>query len=123
MFHLPDLPNAGYSTRKDREASDAIMDFLRKIERDRVRLLTVVVDGPDKWRRVAGSIFRGSNVDSEALDAMFRYLVLMAAKPADQRRLLDTERNAAQYRDVVTSVMPDIESQLHGLLLQRKWAP
>jgi hypothetical protein len=123
LFRLPDLPTTGYATRKQREGTDAIMDFLRKIERDRMRLLTVVVEGPDKWRTIAGAIFRGSAVDSEALDAMFRYLVLMAAKAPDQRRLLDTERNAAAYRDVVTSIMPDIEAQLDQLKLMRKWAP
>lgn len=121
MHRLPDIPNAGFATQNDRIASDSIMTFIREIERDRVRLLTVVVDGPDKWRTVAGSIFKGSNVDDEALDAMYRYLVLMSATPNDQMRLMATERNVAAYRDVVTSVMPDIERQLNGLMLQRKW--
>ena len=123
MFHLPDLPIVGYSTRKEREGTDSIMDFLRKIERDRMRLLTVVVDGPDKWRKVAGAVFRGSAVDDEAVLAMYRYLVLMAAHPRDQVALVKTEHNAAKYRDEVTRIMPGIEAQLEQMQLHQKWAP
>jgi len=121
MFHLPDLPTVGYATHKERAGSDAIMDFLRKIERDRVRLLQIVVDGRDKWRRLAGDIWRGSAIDTEAVDEMFRYLTLMAAKPIDQRRLLDARKNAARYKAVVNDIQPDIEAQLAQVKLERKW--
>ncbi len=123
MFHLPDLPIVGYATRKEREGTDSIMDFLRKIERERLRLLTIVCDGPDKWRKVANSVFRGSNVDDEAVLAMYRYLVLMAARPTDQVRLVQAETNAARYRDEVTRVMPDIERQLDAMQIAQKWSP
>lgn len=123
MFRLPDLPNVGYSTRKDREGSDAIMDFVRKIERDRLRLLQTVVDGPLKWRRVAGDIWRGSAIDLEAVDEIYRYLTLMAAKPVHQRAMLDSLKNAARYKEAVRQAMPDIEAQLEQVKLMRKWQP
>lgn len=121
MFHLPDLPVVGYATNKEREGTDAIMDFLRKTERNRLLLLQIVADGRDKWRRMAGDIWRGSAIDMEAVDEIYRYLTLLAAKPEDQRRLLDARTNAARYRDVVTSILPDIEAQLETVKLMRKW--
>lgn len=123
MFHLPDLPNVGYATHREKVGSDAIMDFIRKTERDRLRLLQIVVDGPAKWRKVAGELWRGSAVDYEAVDEIYRYLTLMAAKAPDQRRLLDCRKNAARYKEVVKDIMPDIEAQLEQVKLMRKWAP
>lgn len=123
MFHLPDLPIVGYATRKEREGTDAIMDFLRKTERNRVLLLQIVVDGRDKWRRMAGDIWRGSAIDMEAVDEVYRYLTLLAAKPHDQRRLLDAMKNGPRYRDIVAEITPEIEAQLEMLKLQEKWRP
>lgn len=123
MFRLPDLPTVGYSTRRDREGSDAIMDFVRKTERNRVLLLQIVVDGPAKWRKMAGDIWRGSAINLEAVDEIYRYLTLMAAKPLDQRALLDSMKNAARYKAAVAAAMPDIEAQLEQVKLMRKWAP
>jgi hypothetical protein len=125
MFHLPDLPNVGYSTRKDREGSDAIMDFVRKTERNRQLLLQIVVDGPAKWRRMAGDIWRGSAIDLEAVDEIYRYLTLMAAKPIHQRAMLDAmqRKSVAGYKAAVVEAMPDIEAQLEQVKLMRKWAP
>lgn len=121
MFRIPDLPIVGYATQKERIGTDAIMNFLRKIERDRERLLTIVSAGPDKWRTVARDIWRGSAVDDEKIDEIYRYLLLMAAKPQDQVRILATVNNAAQYAEVVTSIRPDIEAQLETVKLERKW--
>lgn len=123
MFRLPDLPNVGYASRKEMEGSDAIMDFVRKIERNRVILLQIVVDGPAVWRKKAGELWRGSAIDMEAVDEIYRYLTLMAAKAPDQRRLLDARKNAARYKDVVRDIMPDIEAQLEQVKLLRKWQP
>lgn len=123
MFHLPDLPNVGYSTRRDREGSDAIMDFVRKTERNRVLLLQIVVDGSAKWRKMAGDIWRGSAIDREAVDEIYRYLTLMAAKPVHQRAMLDSMKNQARYQAAVKAAMPDIEAQLEQVKLIRKWQP
>lgn len=123
MFRLPDLPNVGYSTHREKVGSDAIMDFIRKTERDRLRLLQIVVEGPDKWRKVAGDLWQGSAIEAEAVDEIYRYLTLMAAKAPDQRRLLNARKNQARYRDVVRDIMPDIEAQLEQVKLLRKWGP
>ena len=40
---LPDLPNAGYATLKQKQTSDAICEFMRQTERNRVLLLSIVV--------------------------------------------------------------------------------
>ena len=57
MFHLPDLPNVGYATTREKTGSDMIMVFMREVERDRLRLLTIVVEGREKWRKVAAAVF------------------------------------------------------------------
>jgi hypothetical protein len=125
MFHLPDLPNVGYSTRKDREASDAIMTFMRDVERDRLRLLAIVCEGPDRWRVVAQDIWRGSNIDIEAIDEIYRYFVLQACTPAMQAELLKAidGRNRDRWRALVKAAMPWIERQYEAMKLQAKWTP
>lgn len=122
MFHLPDLPNAGYATARERELTDSIMVFMRDIERDRLRLLSIVIDGPDKWRKVCSSLWRGLGVETESVDEIYRYFVLQAARPHDQRRLLDAMPNAAKYREVVKDIMPDIEAQRETVRLVQKWS-
>jgi hypothetical protein len=113
VFHLPDLPNAGYATARERQLTDEIMVFMREIERDRLRLLTIVVEGPDKWRRVAGDIWRGLRIDSETVDEIYRYFTLQAAWPTAQRMMIqaldrgDRDRWNAIYR----KIMPKIEQQ------------
>ena len=121
MFHLPDLPNVGYATERDKTGSDQIMLFIRAIERDRLRLLTTVCEGLDKWRKVAGSIFGStSNITTEALDEMFRYFELMAVKPETQRALLDT-KHPDEWRAVMREALEDIEAQRESVRLLRKW--
>lgn len=122
MFHLPDLPNAGYSTAREKELSDSIMVFMRDIERDRLRLLTIVCDGPDKWRRVCQNLWRGLGVETASVDEIYRYFVLQAAQPADQRRLLDAMPNADSWRAIVREIMPDIEAQRETVKLLQKWS-
>lgn len=124
MFHLPDLPDVGYATRREREGTDAIMLFMRNVERNRNRLLTIVIDGREKWRKVARAAFGNAmNVDDEALDAMFDYFTLQAARPKDQRRLLDAKNNPAVWRDIVREILPDIEEQRETVRLVTKWQP
>lgn len=124
MFHLPDLPNVGYATARDRAGSDQIMVFMRDIERDRVRLLTIVIEGRARWRTVARAVFGSTlNIDDAALDAMYDYFTLQAARPRDQRELLDAQHNPQKWRDIVTRIMPDIEAQRETVKLVTKWQP
>jgi hypothetical protein len=101
---LPDLPNAGYSTQREREVSDLMMEFIRQLERDRVVLLSIVVDGPEKWRKVAGGQWRGARMDDDVLNSIYGYLVLLAG--VNPRAQLET---LLQMR----------ETQM----LQQKWSP
>lgn len=85
---LPDLPTAGYSTRRQRELTDGIMLFIRGIERDRLLLLSVVLDGPQKFRTILGKHWRHLNTQlaSDLKEQIFAYLVLLAGpNPAQQR--------------------------------------
>ncbi len=96
LHHLPDLPDAGYSTRRQKETSDAIMFFMRGVERNRPLLLAIVIDGIDKWRKTAGTVWRGLLIDRDVLDSIFRYFVLQAGpNPAQQWLILEGERQLA----------------------------
>ena len=85
---LPDIPNAGYSTRREREASDAIMFLMRGLERNREWLLRVVCEGREKWRKTTRAIWRGLLPDTELhqiIDDMYAHLVLQAGpNPTEQ---------------------------------------
>jgi hypothetical protein len=82
---LPDVVNNGYATRKEREASDALMMIMRAYERNRPLLLTIVVDGIREWRRVARPQFRPFGVTDEKIDEMFSTFVAWAGvNPAMQ---------------------------------------
>jgi hypothetical protein len=86
---LPDLPHAGYSTYKQRLTSDVVMEFMRKTERDRILLLSIVVDGIERWRKTGGTAWKGLLIDRELLDAIFRYFVVQAGvNPAEQLLIL-----------------------------------
>ncbi len=86
---LPDLPDAGYSTRRQRETSDAIMIFMRQVERERMLLLSIVVDGPEKWRKHAGTVWKGLLIDSDILNSIYRYFEMQAGpNPAEQLLIL-----------------------------------
>lgn len=116
MFHLPDLPIVGYATARERAGTDQIMLFMREVERDRIRLLTIVIEGREKWRQVARAVFGTTlGIDDEALDAMYDYFTLQAARPAAQRRLLEVMHNRPKWREVVREIMPDIEAQRETL--------
>lgn len=89
---LPDLPNAGYSTRKERETSDAIMLFMRGVDRERRWLLKIVAGGREEWHKIAGKIWsadssgRGLLIDRDMLDYMFNYFKLQVGpEPAEQQ--------------------------------------
>lgn len=86
---LPDLPIDGYASFRQKELTDAIMYFLRATERDRLALLDMVCQGPHKFRHVAGTAWRAFGVDTDLVDAVFGYLVLLAGvHPQAQRDAL-----------------------------------
>lgn len=124
-FHLPDLPNAGYSTDREKRLSDAVQEFMREIERDRPRLLAIVVAGKEKWRKVAGDIWRGYRIgeDHQLLDAIFHYFELQACKPRTQQLLLKAHGNPAKWRGIMRLVLPHIELERETLRLTAKWSP
>jgi hypothetical protein len=117
MFHLPDLPIVGYSTTRERALTDNIQEFIRQIERDRPRLLTIVCEGREKWRKVAGDIWRGYRIgeDDGALNAIFTYLQLLAAPTWAQVELLRYPKNLLKWRAVMRQAMPEIEGEREAL--------
>jgi hypothetical protein len=89
LHHLPDIPHAGYSTIRQKQASDAVMFFLRGVERDRELLLTIVIDGREKWRKTAGKVWRGLLIDQDIIDSVFYYMILLSGPdPYGQRETL-----------------------------------
>lgn len=124
MFRLPDIPNAGYATQREKELSDAIMLFMRDVERNRHRLLTIVIEGKDKWRKVARGVFGPSaDVDHETIDAIYDYFTLQAVRPGTQALLLKHRQNPAKWREIVRIVMPHLEKERESLRLLQKWGP
>jgi hypothetical protein len=123
MFHLPDLPTAGYATIRERELTDMVMQFMREVERDRLRLLTIVIEGKTRWRSVAGSIWRGHRIGEEhaLLDSIYDYFTLQACRPRTQMLLLRYAKNPDKWRDIVRMVMPHLERERETLRLARKW--
>lgn len=97
---LPDLPNAGYSTRKERELSDAEMFIIRGLERDRLTMLSIVIEGSKLWRDRFVKAYRCIGATVEQADDVFRYLVLLCGPNPDEQRetLLQQQRQAAQQR-------------------------
>lgn len=91
---LPDLPNAGYATRTQRELSDAMMFLIRGFERDRLLLLETVLHGKTLWRRRFIAAFRAIKADAEFADAVFGYLVLLSGPnpEAQKARLQQMEQ-------------------------------
>ncbi len=117
MFHLPDLPIVGYSTTRERALTDNIQEFIRQIERDRPRLLTIVCEGREKWRKVAGDIWRGYRIGEEdgTLNAIFAYFELLASPPRVQAKLLLAPKNALKWRETMRQAMPRIEAEREAL--------
>lgn len=123
MFHLPDLPNVGYATTREKTGSDMIMVFMREVERDRLRLLSIVCEGREVWRKHAASIFgRSVSIDTEAIDAMYDYFTLQACRPRTQWLLLKASKNRMAWRALVAMVMPHLERERERLRLQAKWS-
>ena len=124
VFRLPDLPNVGYATHRERTGTDQIMTFMRDVERNRLRLLTIVIEGRERWRKVARAVFGSTmSITDDVLDDIYNYFTLQAARPEHQRELLDAAQNPPVWRDIVTRIMPDIEAQRETVRLVQKWQP
>ena len=122
MFRLPDIPIVGYATDRERQGTDAIMLFMREIERDRLRLLTIVCDGKEKWRRVARTVFGTAlNIDDDILDEIFWYFTLQCARPRGQWYLMKARGNSLATRAIVRMLMPHIERERDQVRLLKKW--
>ena len=88
---LGDLPDAGYATYRQKQTSDLVMFWLREIERNRFLLLSIVVDGWDKWRKIAGAAWdinkggRSTAMTTDLLKLVWDYMVKLAGEnPASQ---------------------------------------
>lgn len=123
-FRLPDLPNAGYATLREKQLTDAVMQFMREIERDRARLLTIVIEGKAKWRMCAVEVWGALRVDQDhqLLDSIYDYFTLQAARPGVQRMLLNARHNPPKWREIVTALIPHLEREREALKLYRKWS-
>lgn len=123
MFRLPDLPNAGYATQRERELTDRIMDFMRQTERDRLLLLTIVIEGKAKFRKLADDAMRGLRLSEHTglTDSIYDYFTLQACRPRTQRLLLASAQNPQKWRDIVRIVMPHLEKEREALRLAMKW--
>jgi hypothetical protein len=123
-LRLPDLPNAGYATHREKSLSDAVMQFMRDVERDRLRLLTIVLAGRTRWRQVAQSVWRGVRIgeDHQLLDAIYDYFTLQACPPTVQYELLRAQKNPEKWKDLANAAMPGIEREREQLRLMAKWS-
>jgi ribosomal protein S18 acetylase RimI-like enzyme len=95
---LGDLPNAGYATKRERELTDAIMLFMRKVERDRLFLLHIVVEGREKFASVVLKEYRGLGLVDRLVDQMYEYFRRQAgANPLGQLEALERMTNRERY--------------------------
>ena len=117
---LPDLPNAGYSTRKQKELSDAIMFLIRGFERERLLLLETVILGKDLWRKRFNAAFRVIGADDEFADAVFGYFVLLAGPNPEFQKLAiegDIRQRTQQqwdFRQRTTRLFGKAKRELHA---------
>ena len=125
FLRLPNLPISDHpSTRRERELHDAVQNFMREIERDRPRLLSIVIEGKAKWRRAAVEVWGALRVDQDhqLLDAIYDYFTIQAARPGVQRMLLNARGNPPKWREIVTALLPHLERERENLRLLRKWS-
>lgn len=83
------------------------MFWLRWIERNRLTLLQIVVDGPEKWKQTAGKVWdinragRSTAMTSELLMRVWDYMVRLAGpNPAFQLLVLmnqEKDHHIGQY--------------------------
>jgi hypothetical protein len=88
---MPDLPNDGYSTPREKQLSDAVMMFIRDAERDRLLLLDIVCRGEAEFVKISRKAWRHLRIDEGLCKAVYGYLTLLAgAEPEQQRQHLLT---------------------------------
>lgn len=75
---LPDLPDAGYATRRERALTDEIMFFVRGCERNRRLLLTIVWEGREKFRAIGRKAWSHLRVDTDLCDSVYQSLCMTA---------------------------------------------
>ena len=82
----PDLPNAGYSTLREKCLSDAMMLVIRDWERnERVMILQMAIEGYEAFVQVAKPLWSPWGVTDDQLKAAYRYIVWTAgADPMTQ---------------------------------------
>lgn len=86
---LPDLPIVGYSGKKDKERTDVLMFFARGVERNRLLLLNIVCDGPEKFLKATKDPWGPYKIPNEKVLELFDYFVKLAGPhPHSQRELL-----------------------------------
>ncbi len=71
-------PNAGYSTSREKLASDFIVKECRMYERNRALLLLIVTEGLQEWRRKARPTYRAIGVTDDVIDRIYALLVQWA---------------------------------------------
>ena len=104
---LPDLPNAGYSTRREKQLSDAMMFFIRGIERQRELLLMIVIEGYDLFLTRMRKEFAAFGASDEDIAHTFQYLVTMAGRDP-QRQLAELMKIAPTPRQYTPQEIQDI---------------
>ena len=84
-MRLPDLPNAGYATRREKALSDAIMFSVRAWERDRPTLLMMVIEGQPTFHARCKTAWAAWRVDDDLIREVWEYVKLLAgADPQGQ---------------------------------------
>lgn len=98
---LPDLPDAGYSSDRQKRTSDLIMGFLRSLDRNagRLLLLTIICDGEQKFKKIARKAWhldratKAVDVPDELLDAVWRWMCVSAGpNPQEQLVILEAQQ-------------------------------
>ena len=89
MQWMGDLPNAGYTTKREKALSDAMMFFLRSFEREqenRALLLMMVIEGYDLFEARMLKAWRAWRVTQDELKAVWAYMLKMSG-PNPQEQL------------------------------------
>jgi hypothetical protein len=95
---LGDLPNDGYATKRERELSDAVMFFMRDIERNRAALLLIVIEGREVFRGRVLKQWRGLRPADALCDKIYDYFVRQAGpNPLGQLEALSRMTNRERY--------------------------
>jgi len=126
MFHLPEIPNVGYATNRAKETTDAIMFFMRGVERDRVKLLDIVIHGVERFVKIGRAELRGAEIDEDVLRSVWRYFALQAMRTDYQQDVMRRPHDLFHFNNVLKRAMPDIERQAQALeedAIRKKWSP